>query len=588
MKQNTILAALPCLGALMFGGMLYSSPSAAHRFDDVNVYTWETKADPDFFPEMDDTRVNVPWLKDRPSFGIAFSGGGTRSAAATLGELRALDKLGWIDRAQYISANSGGSWTVQPFIYLPKNLHDETFLGAYVPPSKINDNVLDPNSEADNLSMSSAIYRSIIGDKISSIRRGDEAYADIIGTIFLEPFGLHDRKRVFTFHDKALQAVLKANQDLMEGDFYTIARNRPYPIIVGSLRVPLKEDSEKSELFLIEATPLYTGVRNEFSVPIEKKGSAKEILIGGGYVESFGYDSFEPKGDESNNGLWNVRLEGKLSKGDLRTNKRYRFTLSDVIGMSGAAPAITIADKNIHLEVFPEFRHWAVDRKKILSEDNLRDKAKELKHGDGGDIDNLALMPLLARKVENILVFINTRTPFPKNADCSDVSTDIMVDDLISLFRPVGKLKNNVVIEDQDGKKLETLCQQFASRKTDDKPLMYCDNYDIRDNHRQAVRGDGYRPSICWAYLDRTGQWIEELNASGGEKTSELKAGLGDFDNFPHYQTFNEKKTKLIDLNRERVHALSNLTAWTVLERKAYLAEKLAGASLPTDQAPAD
>ena len=393
---------------------------------------------------------------------------------------------------------------------------------------------------------------------------------------------------MFTFHDKALQAVLKANKDLSQENFYTVSRERPYPVIVGSLRVPLKGDPEKSELFLLEATPLYTGVRNEFNVPSGKKSQPTEILIGGGYVESLGYDSYEPEENESNNGLWEVQLEGKKSRGRISSNKRYRFTLSDVIGMSGAAPAILIADKGVHLEVFPEFRHWAVDRKKVMSDDNLRNKAKELKHGDGGDIDNLALMPLLARKVKNILVFINTSVPFSENANCSRVSTEIMVDDVISLFRPVEDLKNNVVIEDQDGKELEALCQAFSKRKTEGKPLVYCNTYNIRDNHRQAIRGEGYRPAVCWVYLDRTNEWIEKLNASGGKKTTDLKKGKGDFDHFPHYKTFIEKKTKLIDLNRERVHALSNLTAWTVLRSKDYLAEKMAGASLPTGQAAAD
>lgn len=243
------------------------------KFDQVNILSWDTKRNPELFPEIDDPRVNIPWLGDRPSFGIAFSGGGTRSSAATLGELRALNKLGWIDRARYISANSGGSWTVQPFIYLPKDIPDETFLGSYVPPSNINDNVLNPSSEAEKMSMSLAIHRSTLLNHIFSVRRGDEAYADMIGKTFLEPFGLHDRNKVFTFHEKGLQTALDANKDLQRTDFYMVERERPYPLIVGTLYVPLEVGSEpptegavKGELFLVEATPLYTGVRNEFRV----------------------------------------------------------------------------------------------------------------------------------------------------------------------------------------------------------------------------------------------------------------------------------------------------------------------------------
>lgn len=57
----------------------------AEDFEYVNVRTWKTKDNPEHFPEINDPTVSVPWLHNRPSFGIAFSGGGTRSAAATLG-----------------------------------------------------------------------------------------------------------------------------------------------------------------------------------------------------------------------------------------------------------------------------------------------------------------------------------------------------------------------------------------------------------------------------------------------------------------------------------------------------------------------
>ena len=42
--------------------------------------------------------------------GIAFSGGGTRSASATLGQLRGLEQNGWLARVRYMTAVSGGSW----------------------------------------------------------------------------------------------------------------------------------------------------------------------------------------------------------------------------------------------------------------------------------------------------------------------------------------------------------------------------------------------------------------------------------------------------------------------------------------------
>ena len=51
--------------------------------------------------------------------GVAFSGGGTRSAAATIGQLRGLVQNGWLERVKYMTAVSGGSWAAVPFTYYP-------------------------------------------------------------------------------------------------------------------------------------------------------------------------------------------------------------------------------------------------------------------------------------------------------------------------------------------------------------------------------------------------------------------------------------------------------------------------------------
>ena len=59
-----------------------------NRLKYVNCKTWETENLK--FPELDDPDLQVDGLAAKPNVGIAFSGGGTRSASATLGQLRAL------------------------------------------------------------------------------------------------------------------------------------------------------------------------------------------------------------------------------------------------------------------------------------------------------------------------------------------------------------------------------------------------------------------------------------------------------------------------------------------------------------------
>ena len=538
--------------------------------DEVAVRTWVIDADSgDALPEITDHELAVPGLDERASFGIAFSGGGTRSASATLGQLRALHQLGWLQRARYISSNSGGSWVTVPYTWLPSSISDERFLGTYIVPGDLGDDNLRP-SVVDELSLGTAIHNAGTVDQLLEVGRGDEAWSDIVASIFLEPFGLHDNEKFFTFHQAALDAALASNPRLTVDDFQLVEHDdRPYPIVT-SVMIGQQLTEDPDEYFPIDMTPLYTGIRGRF----EFQKDDQAIVVGGGYVESFGYDSYEPHGS-TGNGRSLVRLTGLIERGDKPYGDRYRFTLSDVIGATSAAPLATLSRSSVPNFLFPEFRHWSVDQASIAqSDESVRREADEFQHGDGADMDNLALTPLLVRKTENILAFINTQDAFqrPPNG-CKDISEEHLTDDVISYFRPTGVLIHNIVFPNA-GAELETLCEAFSVRKEAGEPLVYCQVYDVLENRRHGI--SPYRTSICWAHLDRTDRWMEKLDRDAGDLVRQLYANEGTFDNFPHYHTFAEQGASLIDLNRERVIALSNLTAWTVLESADYIAENLA------------
>ncbi|MEM1323055.1 MAG: hypothetical protein AAGG75_22510, partial [Bacteroidota bacterium] len=76
--------------------------------------------------------------------GVCFSGGGTRSLSATMGQLRGLQSLQLIDKVDYISCVSGGSWASALFTYYKSNpqgtqgpISDADFLGPVVAPHDI-------------------------------------------------------------------------------------------------------------------------------------------------------------------------------------------------------------------------------------------------------------------------------------------------------------------------------------------------------------------------------------------------------------------------------------------------------------------
>src|SRR5262249_6277768 len=78
---------------------------------------------------------SLPELAKRDDIGLAFSGGGTRSATMTLGQLRGLQRLGWLERVRYVSAISGGGWAAIPFTFSTRSLDE--LLGPYVAPTDL-------------------------------------------------------------------------------------------------------------------------------------------------------------------------------------------------------------------------------------------------------------------------------------------------------------------------------------------------------------------------------------------------------------------------------------------------------------------
>ena len=121
--------ALVVVGAVLAGAVL-SAQSPAECSSCVEARYWEIS--PTFWndttpAETAPEREKLVGLR-KFDVGVAFSGGGTRSASATLGQLRGLEQNGWLARVRYMTAVSGGSWAAVPFTYA-QNLSLNELLG---------------------------------------------------------------------------------------------------------------------------------------------------------------------------------------------------------------------------------------------------------------------------------------------------------------------------------------------------------------------------------------------------------------------------------------------------------------------------
>ena len=537
-------------------------------------------------PELLDPELRY-LLSSRRSFGIAFSGGGTRAASATWGQLRAINELGWLQQARYLSAVSGGAWTVIPFAFLPddpgirdpcpqKTMPEKTrreldrrFLEAYKAPEELE--YCDLKHQTGSFIESLSKTR-ILGLFLSRfLLRQDETYSRALGKRFLDRIGqynnqpgspdnqLEPKHRYFVAHCGQRNRIADASDDLIRDDFTVMTRGRPFLIAGSSLLAKKRFAKKDRDFYPVEITPLYTGVPEPFELDSGRH-------VGGGYVESPAYDSFERTFVKQPNPVMVVKK--RVTRKWVR--HRYRFTLSDAMGATGAAPARVIRALGWNLIGFPEFNHFAI------GEETTR--TFEYAHGDGGHIDNLGLIPLLRRGTESLLVFVNSQQAFRRQAG-------IWLYDkaLRRVFEEEGWLADSQGSRRQallDPRDLAPIVEAFARAKQSPigRPLVHCGRFRALDNQRFGIRR--YRPRICWVYLDRTQQWLDALPDSPKLFKSlkrESSSPFHKFRGFPHYKTFLQRgwKGRVIDLSEEQVNALAHLTAWTVMERAEYLTAEL-------------
>lgn len=507
--------------------------------------------------------------------GIAFSGGGTRSASATLGQLRGLEQNGWLARVRYMTAVSGGSWAAVPYTY-SRNIPLTELLGdtrpldpktiETVPSGLIATRIVSsglghvgvveaPSFLPDTIGGRDLVqtrqYLQIARSAIRKFRKRDvpepdrqnKTYAHMLGQVFLGGIVEDWSRKQYAWDDASAVDMSPSGKPL--GDFITMdAADRPFLIVGGTLVKPNGLDYPR--LIPVEYTPLYTGVRQQFG------------QIGGTYVSPWAYDRLTIA----------PRSSTHVLVGPKPTERP--FTLADVIASSGAAPQLTLmlGDK------VPERFRPALQQASLAfpAFNNLAVRAgapnpvsAELAHGDGGFTDNFGLMPLLARQVRNVIVFVNSMSEYRNN------------EQLQSYFMPLeirdgnGDKTMNPVFDKE--KYLQVLRGFDAATKARGGAIFCEKNWTVKSNELYNIRGyNGL--NICWVYNYLGESWRDGL-------PNEIKAWLKpsdpknlskqakDLQHFPYYKTFGENRTNVIKLKPLQVNLLADLAAWSISNKQA-------------------
>jgi hypothetical protein len=179
----------------------------------------------------------------------------------------------------------------------------------------------------------------------------------------------------------------------------------------------------------------------------------------------------------------------------------------------------------------------------------------ELAHGDGGFTDNLGLMPLLARRVKNVIAFVNSNKPHTAN------------DQLQSYFFPLAS---------QDGSGDKTMNAVFPQAKYRELidgldqatraggAAVFCQALAVSKNEIYNIAAyDGL--NVCWVYNHAAETWRQGLPDQMQAWLRPTKeGGRKDLQHFPYFATFGENRPYVIRLNALQVNLLANLASWSI------------------------
>ena len=517
--------------------------------------------------------MNYPWPEQfagvKPNVGIGFSGGGTRAMSAAMGQLRALISLKLMNDVDYISCISGGSWASTAFTYYAQGANsDEEFLGVITDPKDI---TLDGLEKLDPSSLGWGATQDLgaaIDDAYKAGVPEDLLWAAAIGKIFFERYGLYDPKNpsYFSLDNDTVAKIRAANQQLENAPFNVVRQPSdykvPYLLINATIDGPTAHAPyNPDQLLMCTYSPLYSGIpyQQTMKYPIAKSWAADhatiDAVVGGGFIESFAWGCSAPTASAA---------EGSVQVAP----PAHPFTLSEASGQSSSAFA-AMFEKIKQLDgLLPEQNYWPPMANPPQTPAQLFD------FGDGGNLENYGLIPLIMRGVKKIILFMNTEQPLSLTYDPesktydSDLSSDlpplfgvtVYSHDLFSSPAP----DYNHVFPQSD---YAPLVRALQDLKRQGKPMVYQTSHVIQENPFWGVPAGG-TVDVLYVYLDAVEDWKKQL----GDLAVRAELDLGDigmFPHFPNYKTIDENLIPiwgLTELTARQVNLLADLTCWVVRE----------------------
>jgi hypothetical protein len=526
--------------------------------------------------------MNYTWPEQQAgvgtNVGLCFPGGGTRAMSAAMGQLRAIIDQNLIQSIDYISCISGGSWLAAPFAYYNTGAcSDVDFLGRITDPDDITGASLDallPDCVGWGATQS---FDDALWAAYKAGVPNDLLWIDAVGQLFFARYGLYDRDApaYFSLDAATVEVIQNLNPSLANQTFNTVRQpdnyKVPYLLVNATIEGPTSPGDYVSDpLVMVTYTPLYVGVPFQQTVTYIEQGTGPiqpivQAMIGGGFIEPFAWGSSAPDAPPSG---------GTVTVASLSVP----FGIASASGTSSSAFAESF-EKSPTLDVLlPEAYYWPPVASGSQPSTQLFD------FGDGGNLDNYGLIPLLMRGVQNIILFVNSEYPLSTSftPSTSGASSSEVDPNLPPFFRvPVPQsdggnpaTAKNAVFPAED---YVTLIGELQAMKKAGQPMIQPMTHQVLANGTWGLPGGG-TVNVLWIYLDQVDTWKQQLP---DWLQIELDVGeIGPYPYFPNYKTVDEDGFgKLTVLTVRQVNLLADLTCWVVRSNASTFRDFIQGTS---------
>lgn len=488
---------------------------------------------------------------------LAFSGGGSRSLSLTVGGLRALHNLGVLPKVDAISGVSGGAWATAIFMF--SNMSLPELLGAATAPSELTLRKLAEQSASSRLGWAAtrSMWESSVLDPTSEALR-EERWGAFVAASLLQPFGL-DKDQYMAASAAEVERITALNPSLKGERFLLPAEGRPRLYIMGgTILSPYGYSADGRDAMDIQMSPDFTGSPVARNTRYIKYGTPPvDRTVGGGFMETFAMGA-EPG---TRNGLLETDMQSPGSA----------FSLKKALSISSAAFASKF-NGQMGESLNPRLHYWPILPAEQQEECHT---SLDYEFGDGGNMENAGVLPLLQRGASNIIWFINTDTGVSKVPDfCSEQTPHSTVADFAGKVTnqltdkfgfgtddaSAGFLAHNQVFAQEE---LAPLLCNFQMLRAVGKPMVVKLAQKVLPNAEWGING-GNTVNMTYVYNEYSENFVSSLPK---ETRDEIKSGSM-FSKYPFFATVHQQSGEFTAYTMEQVNLLAAQSEYFIMQNE--------------------